>query len=132
MAIKVLIPTPLRAHAGGLAATEVHAKTVAEALGLVASRFSELKKHLFTEEGKLRSFVNIYVNGEDIRYLAQENTPTKDGDTINIVPSIAGGSVTCIRAGNPSVETLQDQKREETPPWPHLFILPQKSVGPRN
>jgi molybdopterin converting factor small subunit len=108
MAVKVLIPTPLRPHAGGQAAAEVHAKTVAEALGLVTSRFSELRKHLFTKEGKLRSFVNIYVNGEDIRYLAQENTPTKDGDTINIIPSIAGGSVTRPRAGNPSVETLQD------------------------
>ncbi len=46
---------------------------------------------LFTDDGKLRSFVNVYVNDEDIRYLAKENTPTKDGDTISIVPSIAGG-----------------------------------------
>jgi adenylyltransferase/sulfurtransferase len=92
MAVKVLIPAPLRPHAGGNAAVEFPAKTVGEALGQLTTEFADLRKHLFTQEGKLRSFVNVYVNGEDIRYLAQENTPTKDGDTINIIPSIAGGS----------------------------------------
>jgi len=92
MAVKVLIPTPLRPHAGGIAAAEFQAKTVGEALGHLTTEFVDLRKHLFTQDGKLRSFVNVYVNGEDIRYLAQENTPTKDGDTINIIPSIAGGS----------------------------------------
>jgi adenylyltransferase/sulfurtransferase len=91
MAVKVMIPTPLRPHAGGRAAAEFPAKTVAEALGQLTTEFAELRRHLFTEEGKLRSFVNVYVNGEDIRYLAQENTPTRDGDTVNIIPSIAGG-----------------------------------------
>jgi molybdopterin converting factor small subunit len=91
MAVKVLIPTPLRPHAGGKSTAEFPAATVAEALGHLTNEYSELKKHLFTQDGKLRSFVNVYVNGEDIRYLAQENTPTKDGDTINIIPSIAGG-----------------------------------------
>ena len=92
MAVKVMIPTPLRPHAGGRAAAEFPAKTVSEALGLLTTEFAELRRHLFTEEGKLRSFVNVYVNGEDIRYLAQENTPTRDGDTVNIIPSIAGGN----------------------------------------
>jgi MoaD family protein len=92
MAVKVLIPTPLRPHAEGKAAAEFPATTVGEALSHLTAEYAELKKHLFTEEGKLRSFVNVYVNGEDIRYLAQENTPTKDGDTINIIPSIAGGA----------------------------------------
>jgi adenylyltransferase/sulfurtransferase len=91
MAVKVMIPTPLRPHAGGRAAAEFPAKTVAEALGQLTTEFAELRRHLFTEDGKLRSFVNVYVNGEDIRYLAQENTPTRDGDTVNIIPSIAGG-----------------------------------------
>jgi molybdopterin converting factor small subunit len=91
MAVKVMIPTPLRPHAGGRAAAEFPAETVAEALGQLTTEFAELRRHLFTEEGKLRSFVNVYVNGEDIRYLAQENTPTRDGDTVNIIPSIAGG-----------------------------------------
>ncbi len=92
MTVKVLIPTPLRPHAGGQAAAEVQAKTVEEALIQLTTQFADLRKHLFTEQGKLRSFVNVYVNGEDIRYLEQENTPTADGDTIKLIPSIAGGS----------------------------------------
>jgi molybdopterin converting factor small subunit len=91
MTVKVLIPTPLRPHAGGKAAVEVQAKTVEEALKQLTVQFAPLQRHLFTDEGKLRSFVNVYVNGEDIRYLAQENTPTADGDTIKLIPSIAGG-----------------------------------------
>jgi molybdopterin converting factor small subunit len=92
MAVKVLIPTPLRPHAGGNAAAAFQANTVEEALQHLTTQFADLRKHLFTEEGKLRSFVNVYLNGEDIRYLAQGNTPTRDGDTINIIPSIAGGT----------------------------------------
>jgi molybdopterin converting factor small subunit len=92
MAVKILIPTPLRPHAGGNAAAEFPANTVAEALSHLTAKFADLRKHLYTEEGKLRSFVNVYVNGEDIRYVAQENTAVKDGDTISIIPSIAGGS----------------------------------------
>jgi molybdopterin converting factor small subunit len=92
MAVKVIIPTPLRVYAEKRDSTEVTAKTVGEALGQLTKQFGALRKHLFTEEGKLRSFVNVYVNDEDIRYLSKENTPTKDGDTISIVPSIAGGS----------------------------------------
>ncbi len=72
-------------------AVELDAATVGEALGRLTSEFSELRKHLFTDDGKLRSFVNVYINDEDIRYLAKENTRTKDGDTISIIPSIAGG-----------------------------------------
>jgi molybdopterin converting factor small subunit len=91
MAVKVIIPTPLRAYAGKRDSAEFKAATVGEALGHLTTQFSELRKHLFTDDGKLRSFVNVYVNDEDIRYLAKENTPTKDGDTISIIPSIAGG-----------------------------------------
>ena len=91
MAVKVMIPTPLRVYTGKRDSTEVSAGTVGEALSGLTTQFGDLKKHLFTEDGKLRSFVNVYVNDEDIRYLAKEATPTKDGDTISIVPSIAGG-----------------------------------------
>src|SRR6516225_6078940 len=96
MSVKVMIPTPLRVHAEGKAAAEFPAKTVAEALGHLTAEFRDLKQHLFTKEGKLRSFVNVYLNGEDIRYLEQENTATKDGDTINIIPSIAGGAPVAV------------------------------------
>src|SRR5690242_10604840 len=91
MAVKVIIPTPLRVYAGKRDSAEFSARTVGEALGRLTTQFADLRKHLFTEDGKLRSFVNVYVNDEDIRYLSKENTPTKDGDTISIIPSIAGG-----------------------------------------
>jgi adenylyltransferase/sulfurtransferase len=103
MSVKVLIPTPLRPHAGGQATAEFQAKTVDEALQRLTMQFADLKQHLFTEEGKLRSFVNIYLNGEDIRYLAQGNTSTKDGDTINIIPSIAGGTLAYGRPGSTKI-----------------------------
>ena len=93
MAVKVLIPTPLRQFTGKQPSIECNAATVGEALGSLTSSFSELRKHLFTDEGKIRSFVNVYLNDEDIRFLEKENTRTKDGDTISIVPSIAGGSI---------------------------------------
>jgi MoaD family protein len=91
MPVKVIIPTPLRTYAGKRESAEFNAATVGEALASLTSEFADLRKHLFTEDGKLRSFVNVYVNDEDIRYLSKENTPIKDGDTISIVPSIAGG-----------------------------------------
>jgi adenylyltransferase/sulfurtransferase len=65
---------------------------VGDALGALTSSYGELRKHLYTDDGKIRSFVNVYLNDEDIRFLEKENTRTKDGDTISIVPSIAGGS----------------------------------------
>ena len=92
MAIKVIIPTPLRVYAGKKDSADVSAETVGEALGNLIVQFGDLRKHLYTDEGKLRSFVNIYLNDEDIRYMAKEATPVKDGDVVSIVPSIAGGS----------------------------------------
>ena len=92
MAVKVMIPTPLRVYAGKRDSAEFNAATVGEALGHLTSQFADLRKHLFTEDGKLRSFVNVYLNDEDIRYMAKEATPVKDGDVVSIVPSIAGGN----------------------------------------
>jgi molybdopterin converting factor small subunit len=91
MPIKLEIPTPLRPFAGKQARVELNASTVGEALRSLTTTYADLRKHLYTEDGRIRSFVNIYVNDEDIRYLEQENTPIKEGDTISIVPSIAGG-----------------------------------------
>ena len=89
--MKILIPTPLRQYAGKSDAVHVSAETVAQALDQLTSQHPELRRHLFTGEGKLRSFVNLYVNDEDIRFLSKENTPVRDNDTLSIVPSIAGG-----------------------------------------
>ena len=91
MPVKVIIPTPLRPYAGKQASIEFQAQTVRDALDSLIAQYAELRKHLFADDGRLRSFVNVYVNDEDIRYLQKESTPLKEGDTISIVPSIAGG-----------------------------------------
>jgi molybdopterin converting factor small subunit len=92
MPVKVMIPTPLRAYAGKQESVELKATTVGEALSALTIQFAELKKHLYSDDGRLRSFVNVYVNDEDIRYLQKDQTAVREGDTISIVPSIAGGS----------------------------------------
>lgn len=91
---KILIPTALRQYAGKHDAMELPGATVGEVLGALTARHDELRRHLYNDEGRLRSFVNVYVNDEDIRYLQKDATPVKEGDTISIVPSIAGGSAT--------------------------------------
>jgi molybdopterin converting factor small subunit len=88
---KIHIPTPLRQYAGKQAAVEVKAVTIAEALSGLVSRHPDLRRHLYTEDGKLRAFVNVYLNDEDVRYLQKDATAVGDGDSISIVPSIAGG-----------------------------------------
>ncbi|HTS12145.1 MAG TPA: ubiquitin-like small modifier protein 1 [Candidatus Limnocylindrales bacterium] len=92
MPVKVIIPTPLRAYAGKQESVELQAATVGEALNSLTTRFQELKKHLYEDDGRLRSFVNVYVNDEDIRYLQKDETRLHEGDTVSIVPSIAGGA----------------------------------------
>jgi molybdopterin converting factor small subunit len=89
---RILIPTPLRQFAEKHDTVESAGTTVAEALAGLTARFPDLKKLLFNDEGKLRSFVNVYLNDEDIRYIGKEATPVKEGDTLSIVPSIAGGA----------------------------------------
>ena len=92
MATKILIPTPLRPYTDKLDAVEAEGTTVGELLTNLTTRHAGLKPHLFNEQGKLRSFVNIYRNDEDIRFLQKEQTPVSAGDTISIIPSVAGGS----------------------------------------
>ena len=92
MATKILIPTPLRPYTDKKDAVEAEGATVGDLLTDLTTKHAGLKAHLYNEQGKLRSFVNIYVNDEDIRYLQKEATALKDGDNISIVPSIAGGA----------------------------------------
>ena len=91
MAIKVFIPTPLRTYTERNATVEVEGKTVEEALNNLTTKFGEIRQHIYAENGGLRSYVNVYVNDEDIRYLAKEKTALSANDTLSIVPSIAGG-----------------------------------------
>lgn len=92
MGVKVIIPTPLRQYAGKNDSVVVDGQTVDEVMRNLMSRYGDLQKHLYNEHGKLRSFVNIYRNDEDIRYLQREATPVSETDVLSIVPSIAGGA----------------------------------------
>ena len=88
---RILLPTPLRPYADGASSVEVGGRTVGAALGSLLARHQALRRHLYDEAGKLRSFVNVYRNDEDVRYLEKEQTSVSEGDTLSIIPSIAGG-----------------------------------------
>ena len=89
---KIHIPTPLRQYAGRQPAIDVPGATVGEALSGLVSQHPELRRQLYTDEGKLRAFVNVSLNDEDVRYLQKEATAVQASDNISIVPSIAGGT----------------------------------------
>src|SRR5205807_4021020 len=91
MATKILIPTPLRPYTDKKDSVDAEGSNVGELLADLTRKHAGLKGHLYNEQGKLRSFVNIYVNDEDIRYLQKEQTPVSAGDTVSIIPSVAGG-----------------------------------------
>ncbi len=89
----ILIPTALRQYAGQQNEVAVTGTTVDEALGALTESYPDLRKQLYSEAGKLRNFVNVYLNEEDVRYLQKGNTPVSGDDTISIIPAIAGGSL---------------------------------------
>jgi molybdopterin converting factor small subunit len=89
---RIMIPTPLRQFAEKNDSIELGGATVGEVLTALTTRFPDLKKNLFNDEGKLRSFVNVYLNDEDIRYIGKDAAPASDADTLSLVPSIAGGA----------------------------------------
>ena len=92
MPVQIDIPASLRTFTGNRATVSVEAKTVLEAISVLTERYPDFHKHLYTPEGKLRSFVNLYLNDEDVRYLPKrEETPLGEKDEISIIPSIAGG-----------------------------------------
>jgi len=90
MAIKVQIPAPLRQHTNGAAVVEVSGTTVKLALDTLASQFPALAERVL-ENGQVRRFVNVFVNDEDIRYLDGPETALNDGDSVSIIPAVAGG-----------------------------------------
>jgi adenylyltransferase/sulfurtransferase len=91
MSVFILAPTALRRFLDNQSEIVVEAGTAGEALAQLTAAHEDLRKHLFNDQGALRSFVNVYVNDEDIRHQSGLDTPVADGDTIMIVPSIAGG-----------------------------------------
>jgi adenylyltransferase/sulfurtransferase len=123
MAHRVLIPTPLRPYTGQQDAVELEGGTVGEILSALTSRYAELQRHLYADDGKLRHFVNVYVNDDDIRYLDREATALKSGDVISIVPSVAGGApVPAATAAPPELTNAEIERYSR-----HL-ILPEVGI----
>jgi adenylyltransferase/sulfurtransferase len=92
MSVKIRIPTPLRPYVGGSKEVSAPGGSVEQVLAALVQQYPELQRHLFSDEGKLRSFVNVYLGDEDVRYMNGPTTPVPEGATLSIVPSVAGGS----------------------------------------
>jgi adenylyltransferase/sulfurtransferase len=123
---RVLLPTPLRPYAGGAASVEVAGRTVADALESLVSEHDGLRKHLYDEAGRLRSFVNVYKNDEDIRYLENGATPVSPGDALSIIPSIAGGSPAPPAAAAPAAVADETAlSNEEIRRYSRHLIMPE-------
>jgi sulfur-carrier protein adenylyltransferase/sulfurtransferase len=120
---KILIPTALRQFTEQKDSVEVSGSTVGEALAAFTAQYPNVKKNLFTDEGKLRSFVNVYLNDEDIRYLDKDATKLEGNETIAIVPSIAGGA-----SGVAEPETAE-LSNEEIARYSRHLILPEVGMG---
>src|SRR5215204_7827797 len=121
MPITITIPAPLRQFTGGQSQITVEAKTAGEALDLLTSTHSALRRHLFNDQNVLRNFVNVYLNDEDIRHASGPETPVKDGDQIMIVPSIAGGAVIESEVGH----ALPELSNEEILRYSRHLIMPE-------
>jgi len=91
MSVKIIIPTPLRQDAENRDSVKLSGQNIGELLNNLMQKFPNMKKHLFSEDGQIRNFVNVYVNDDDIRYLENNATQLKEGDVISIIPSVAGG-----------------------------------------
>jgi adenylyltransferase/sulfurtransferase len=132
MAVTVFIPTALRQFAGDRAEVSVEAGTVGEALDRVTGEHAELRRHLYGEQNALRNFVNVYVNDDDIRHAQKLDTPVKDGDTISIIPAIAGGAATETEAGHAAgteAGALPTLSNEEIARYSRHLIMPEVGVG---
>jgi sulfur-carrier protein adenylyltransferase/sulfurtransferase len=119
---KILIPTPLRPFTDKQDSVELDGATVGELLDGLTTKYSQLRQHLYNPEGRLRSFVNVYVNEDDIRYLQKEQTPVAPGDVVSIVPSVAGGADTL------QAETLPELTNDEVQRYSRHLIMPEVGV----
>jgi adenylyltransferase/sulfurtransferase len=120
MPVKVLIPTPLRPYTDQKEAVEIEGARVRELLDNLTERYRDLRKHLFDDSGKLRSFVNVYVNEDDIRSLDRFETAVAETDVVSIVPSIAGGA-----ASPAAVEGEVGFSKEEIQRYSRHLIMPE-------
>ena len=129
---KILIPTPLRPYTDKQDSVDAAGATVGELLADLTRRHAGLKAHLYNEQGKLRSFVNVYINDEDIRYLQKEQTPVNAGDTISIIPSVAGGVETVAppspSAASSTSRTAPELTNEEIKRYSRHLIMPEVGI----
>src|SRR5437016_13854769 len=135
MPVTITIPTPLRQFADGQSEIQIDARTAGEALDKLTSTHTELRRHLFNDQNALRNFVNVYVNDEDIRHANGPDTPVNEGDTILIVPSIAGGAAVLDaiagkdaggpQAGMPALPMLS---HEEVARYRRHLIMPEVAM----
>lgn len=124
--VQIVIPTPLRPYAEDQDAIEVEAATVRDALKALTTQHPQLRRHLFDDAGVLRNYVNVYVNEDDIRHLQRDATPLRAGDTVSIVPSIAGGSATVMeRVSRPQKDRLSMTQVKR---YSRHLILPQVGI----
>jgi sulfur-carrier protein adenylyltransferase/sulfurtransferase len=131
MPTRILIPTPLRPYTDKKDAVEAEGATIGELLADLTRRHSGLKAHLYNEQGRLRSFVNVYLNDEDIRYLQKEQTPVSAGDTVSIIPSVAGGDPATTDIGSVRVRAdreLPQLTNEEVKRYSRHLIMPEVGV----
>ncbi len=124
------IPTPLRPFTDKLESVDVIGGTVGELLADLTKKYEGLRKHLYAEDGRLRNFVNIYLNDEDIRYLQKEKTPVKPGDSLSIVPSVAGGAPTSAPTADQRVRAASevDLSADEIKRYSRHLIMPEVGV----
>jgi adenylyltransferase/sulfurtransferase len=120
------IPTPLRPFTEKNESVEVSGATVGELLADLTKKYEGLRRHLYADDGRLRNFVNIYLNDEDIRYLQKEKTPVKPGDSLSIVPSVAGGVGAGLQARPGSATS--DLSADEIKRYSRHLIMPEVGV----
>ena len=120
MSITIRIPTPLRPYVGGVKSVEAEPGKVSDVLDALVGQYPDLKKHLYNEQGKIRSFVNVYLGDEDVRYLQGHDTAVADGLTVSIVPSVAGGLDPLI-----SDKDLPNLSNDEIRRYSRHLILPE-------
>ncbi|MCL4505570.1 MAG: molybdopterin-synthase adenylyltransferase MoeB [Chloroflexi bacterium] len=125
MSVMIRIPTPLRPYVGGSKQVDGQAGTVEGVLAALAQQYPDLQRHLFSEQGKLRSFVNVYLGDEDVRYLKGTETVVPDGATLSIVPSVAGGAVGHSHNGVVDVTLSNEEIRR----YSRHLIMPEVGMG---
>src|SRR6185295_17008041 len=121
MSVTVSIPTPLRSFTAGKDSIQLAGDTVGQVLDELLSSHSALKRHLLQDDGRLRNFVNLYLNETDIRQLASTATPVRPGDVLTIVPSIAGGA--------PLTQSEPQLSHAEVLRYSRHLLLPEVGIG---